>query len=309
MTFTFRPAVREKTPLIIGIAGPTKSGKTYSAQRVAAGIASTTGGKVAMLNAEGARGHQYADKFDYIACDIEPPFTPERYTQALTAMKALNPAVGIIDSCSHMHDGPGGLLEMHDNELDRMAGDKQGKARQAYAWAAWITPKKTENEFIYTMLGCDFPIILCFRAKEKIKIVRGKEPIDLGWQPIASERVSFETLFTLMLPPHSKGVPDLTISEMREPFDTLVPQGKPLDEALGIALAAWAVGAPKSPGSQPQGPSGDFITDFQAANLRALCEECGVSASEFYNSTGVNFTEVAAHKFESAVAWVRRRKK
>lgn len=26
MTYTFRPAVRENTPLIIGIAGPTKSG-------------------------------------------------------------------------------------------------------------------------------------------------------------------------------------------------------------------------------------------------------------------------------------------
>jgi uridine kinase len=39
MTVTIRPAVRENTPLIIGIAGPSKSGKTYSAHRVAAGLA------------------------------------------------------------------------------------------------------------------------------------------------------------------------------------------------------------------------------------------------------------------------------
>jgi hypothetical protein len=32
-------------------------------------------------------------------------------------------------------------------------------------------------------------VILCFRAKEKIKIVKGAEPIDLGWQPIASESI------------------------------------------------------------------------------------------------------------------------
>src|SRR5574337_614268 len=87
------------------------------------------------------------------------------------------------------------------------------------------------------------PVILCFRAKEKIKLVTGKPPQDLGWQPIAGEHVAFETIFTLMLPPHSKGVPDLEISDMREPFDTLVPKGKAIDEQLGRQLAAWARGA------------------------------------------------------------------
>ncbi len=74
MSFTFRPAVREHTPLIIGIAGPTKSGKTMSALRMASGLA---GGKpVAMINAEGPRGHQYADTFKYVACDLVPPYRP-----------------------------------------------------------------------------------------------------------------------------------------------------------------------------------------------------------------------------------------
>ncbi len=27
--FTFRPAIREQTPMIVGLAGPSKSGKTY----------------------------------------------------------------------------------------------------------------------------------------------------------------------------------------------------------------------------------------------------------------------------------------
>src|SRR5262245_55391480 len=77
MSFVLRPATRENTPLIVGIGGPTKSGKTYSAHRLAQGLAD--GGPVAMLNAEGARGHQYADKFKYLACDIEPPYSYGRY--------------------------------------------------------------------------------------------------------------------------------------------------------------------------------------------------------------------------------------
>lgn len=237
MSFTFRPAVRENTPLIIGIAGPTKSGKTYSALRVATGIAN--GGVVAMINAEGQRGHQYADKFKYLAADITPPYTPERYTEAVKAALEVKPAVLIIDSASHMHDGPGGLLEYHDAELDRLSKGRQDRDR--FNFMAWIKPKAAENAFIYTMLGATCPIVLAFRAKEKIKLVNGK-PVELGWQPIAGERITFETLFTLMLPPHSKGVPDLSISEMREPFDMMIPGDKPLDEIIGKRLAEWAKG-------------------------------------------------------------------
>src|SRR5207237_1355962 len=109
---------------------------------------------------------------------------------------------------------------------------------------------------IYTLSGMKCPVILCLRAKEKIRIVPGKPPVDLGWQPIVDERVAFETIFTLMLPPHSKGVHDLAISDMREPFDTLVPVGKQIDEQLGQRLAQWATGQPAAtPAATATAPS------------------------------------------------------
>jgi len=234
VTFTFRPAKRENTPLIVGIAGPTKSGKTYSAHRVAQGLAN--GGVVAMINAEGAKGHQYADEFNYVATDIEAPFRPERYTEVLKAALALEPAVVIVDSVSHMHDGPGGILEYQADEKARLGGGDKNN------YTAWIKPKAAENQFIYALLSADCHVVLCMRAKEKIKIVGGK-PVELGWQPIVGERVAFETLFTLMLPPHSKGAPDLSISEMRKPFDTLIRSGEQLTEETGAALREWASGA------------------------------------------------------------------
>lgn len=239
--YTFRPAVREHTPLVIGLAGPTKSGKTNSAHRLAVGLAQ--GGPIAMINTEGAKGHQYSDTFEYLYVDVQAPYRPSNYTAALKAALALNPrpAVVIIDSLSHMHDGPGGVLEYHEAELDRMAG-QDWKKRERSTWTAWIKPKAEENQFIYTMLSADCHLILCFRAKEKIKPVKGGDPIDLGWQPIAGERVAFETIFTLVLPPHSKGIPDLSLSEMREPFDKLIPAGSQLNEATGAALARWAAG-------------------------------------------------------------------
>lgn len=276
MSVSFRPARREHTPLIVGIAGPTKSGKTYSAHRVGQGIAQ--GGKVVMINTEGAKGHQYAEKFDYLATDLEAPFRPERYTEALKAALELKPAVVIIDSLSHMHDGPGGILEYHETELDRLAGNDYAK-RQRNTWTAWIKPKAEENELIYTMLGADCHIVACFRAKEKIKIVKGKDPIDLGWQPICGDKVGFETLFTLMLPPHSKGVPDLAISEMREPFDSLIPAGRPLDEETGRRLAEWSAGASGEPGAAvTSAGSGSPDVDAMVEELLVLADARGKRA-------------------------------
>lgn len=269
MTFTHRPAKRENTPLIVGLAGPTKSGKTYSAHRVAKGLAN--GGPVAMINAEGAKGHQYADEFDYTAIDITRPYRPERYTEALRYALGLEPrpAVVIIDSLSHMHDGPGGLLEYHSDELDRMAGT-DFKKRDRMNWTAWIRPKAAENQFIYAMLEADCHLILCFRAKEKIKIVKGAEPIELGWQPIAGERVAFETIFTLTLPPRSKGVPDLSASDMRKPFDTLIRPDQPLTEDTGRALREWASGGAPVRADEPVAHSQSAITDGQSKKLDVL---------------------------------------
>ena len=96
---------------------------------------------------------------------------------------------------------------------------------------------------INAMLQMDCYIILCFRAKEKLKLVKGKDPEPLGWQPIASDRIHYETAFTLILPPGSKGTPDMSAigSELREPYDTMVT-GKTIDEELGRKLAKWAEG-------------------------------------------------------------------
>lgn len=274
MSFTFRPAVRENTPIIVGLAGPSKSGKTMSALRLAVGMAN--GGQIAMINTEGPRGHQYAEKFKYIAADLNEPFSMKRYEEAIKAAEELKPAVLIIDSMSHAHEGIGGMLDQHERELDRMAGQDFQK-RQKMTWAAWVKPKKDEADMIGLMLRLGCHIILAFRAKEKIKIVRGQEPIDLGWQPIASDRIHFETLFTLTLPPHSAGTPDMKASDLREPFDSMIPAGKQLDESLGEKIVNWAAGgAPKPKTEEKKEPpkEGKKKEDFGEI-LKRECERLG----------------------------------
>lgn len=260
MSITFRPAVRENTPLIIGLAGPTKSGKTYSAHRLAVGLAN--GGRIIMLNAEGARGHQYADTFKYDTCDLVPPYRYPVVEDIFREAVRLKPGAIIIDSLSHLHDGPGGALEWHEEEIDRVTGNSRDyKTRDKANFTAWIKVKAAENSFRYALLESPCPVILAMRAKEKLRIVAGKPPVNLGWQPIVGESIAFETIFTLVLPPHSRGVPDMESSDMREPFDTMIPADKPVDESLGRKLAEWAAGHAKHTPAPEPGATADEVAE------------------------------------------------
>lgn len=314
MSYQFRPAVREQTPLIIGLAGPSKSGKTYSALRLATGMAN--GGKIAMINTEGKRGHMYAERFKYDALDIGEPFSYERYREAVLAAKELNPAALIIDSISHAHEGPGGMLDQHERYLDEKCGN-DFKKRDRLTWTAWIRPKAQEAQFINTIIQLDFPVILCFRAKEKLKIVRGQEPIPMGWQPICSDRIPFETTATLILTPGCKGEPDLSAraSELREPMDALIKPTQ-INEELGQRLAAWAKGsttnapAPQSLQTGPEQASSaaagaTFITDEQARNLLSYCEQTGVNISRVLLKAKVSGVEqIPAAMYQRCVDFI-----
>jgi hypothetical protein len=241
MAMTFRPAIRSETPLIIGLAGPSKSGKTFSALRLAVGLAN--GGPIAMINTEGARGHMYAEWFQYSTLDLSEPFAYSRYREAVLAANAIGPKVLIIDSVSHAHEGEGGMLDQQEKFLQERAGDDY-KKRERLTWTAWIKPKAEEAQFINTLIRSNFSIILCFRAKEKLKIVKGADPIPRGFQPICSERIPFETTATLILPPGSQGTPDLSAqaSGLRKPLETII-KDEQIDEELGKRLGNWAAGA------------------------------------------------------------------
>jgi hypothetical protein len=60
MSFSFRPAVRESVSLLIGLSGGTGSGKTYSAMRLAHGIAGDQ--PFAVIDTEAGRAKHYADR-------------------------------------------------------------------------------------------------------------------------------------------------------------------------------------------------------------------------------------------------------
>ena len=242
--FQIKPATREAVPLIIGIVGPSGSGKTYSALRLATGI----GGKIIVIDTEARRSLYYADKFAFEHVDFKAPFGPLDYLAAIKQAVAAGARTIIIDSMSHEHEGPGGVLEQHDTEMDRLSSAWK-TSRDKVNMSAWQAPKRDRRRLINEMLQMGVNFIMCYRAKEKMDL-KGEKPKQLGWMPIAGEEYVYESTLTCLLYPSGGGVPQWHPAEMGEKaiiklpgqFAAILEKTEPLSEAIGAALAKWAAG-------------------------------------------------------------------
>lgn len=118
MGFKVKKATREKIYTKIALMAPSGGGKTYSALRLATGMADEiekeTGkkAKILMGNTEQKRGYYYANEFNYDIVDIEAPHNPEKYVEFIEFAVAEGYDIVIIDSSSHEWEGKGGCLEL-----------------------------------------------------------------------------------------------------------------------------------------------------------------------------------------------------
>jgi hypothetical protein len=247
MSFQFKPAIREQVGLLIGLAGGTGSGKTFSAMRMASGICGDK--PFAVIDTEAGRAKHYADQFRFDHGDLMAPFTPERYAEAILAADAAKYPCIVVDSCSHEWSGTGGVLEMQEAELDRMAGDNWQK-REACRMAAWIKPKMAHKKMVQRLLQVRAHLILCFRAEEKIEMVKEDGKMKIvpkvsltginGWIPVCEKNLPFELTTSFLLTADAPGMPKPI--KLQEQQKSMFPLDKPISEESGKLVAQWAAG-------------------------------------------------------------------
>lgn len=154
---TIREAHREGAKLLIGLAGVSGGGKTYSAIMLGYGLANKNAKKLGFLDTENRRGSLYSDILPngerFLIGDLLPPFSPDRYCTAIKEFQAAKVDVLVIDSASHEWFGEGGCCDIADAAL------KAGKKT-----ADWIRAKAAHKRFMNTLLMSDMHIIVCFRA-------------------------------------------------------------------------------------------------------------------------------------------------
>jgi hypothetical protein len=248
MTIQFQKGVRENVGLWINLIGSSGSGKTYSAMSLASGIAGDK--PFALIDTENRRGLHYADRFNFDHADLQAPFRPDAYADAIVAADKAGYPVIVIDSGSHVWAGDGGILDWHEEEVNRMAGD-DWKKRESVKMAAWIKPKMSHKQMVQKMLQVRAHIILCLRAEEKIEMVKsqnGRLEIQKkqslvgkdGWIPVCDKNLPFEATVSFLLMADKPGYPHPI--KLQEQHKTIFPLDRPINAESGKLLATWAVG-------------------------------------------------------------------
>ena len=258
-TFQDEPAVRAAVPLLVGLAGPSGCGKTYSALRLATGMQRIQKGEIFVVDTEANRAKHYApaegepvkpgETFAFRHVEFKAPFGPLNYLTAIEHCVSRGAKIIIVDSMSHEHEGPGGVLEMHAAAVERMAGGDLKKAERV-KMLAWVKPKQERRRLLNSLVQTGASMIFCFRAKEKLKMVPGKDPIPLGWMPIAGDEFVYEMTTSILLPAGARGVPEWQPEQVGErqmvklpaQFTWLAENRNELDESVGERMAQWAAG-------------------------------------------------------------------
>jgi hypothetical protein len=270
-TFEVKPAKRGRTPILIGLFGPSSSGKTYSALRLATGIQSVVGGDIVGIDTEARRMLHYADEFTFQHMEFGEPFGSLDYLDAFRhAVLELGAKTVIVDSMSHEHEGVGGMVSEHERIATLMATDRQsGKFDSAkyerVKMLAWNEPKQKRRALLNGILQLNANFIFCFRAKNTSKPQQVKvegsnrtknEVVQMGFMPIGGEDFVYEMTLAALLKPGAGGVPSWQSDQPGErqmiklpgQFEFLRSEkfaGRALDETIGAALARWASGQAK----------------------------------------------------------------
>jgi hypothetical protein len=260
VSFTFAPAetFTERAGLFVSLTGGTNSGKTYSALRLAHGIAGPTG-KIAVLDTEGGRTLHLKDAFAFDANVMQPPFRPERFSDAARAAEESGYAALVIDSFSMEWVGIGGVLDWQAAELQRMAGDDYRK-QERMKMASWIKPKTAHKAMVYALLQRRIPIIFSIRGEETVKPGEAGEKPTKILKSVCNSQFPYEVTVSFRLEAERKGYVDLSDPrswKMEGAHEAIFKHGDRISEEHGAALAAWARGERQEQApTQPRQPTG-----------------------------------------------------
>ena len=155
----FKRAKKEKIWLKVLLAGPSGSGKSYSALRLAKGIAKETNGEIAVIDTENGRIRYYADEFTFDDLQLADPYTPESYIEAIENAVESGYSVLVIDSLTHEWNW---CLD----QIEKIPGTN------SYTKWAKITPR--HDKFREKILQAPIHIIATVRGKDAYVLEQDK---------------------------------------------------------------------------------------------------------------------------------------
>lgn len=241
---TFQKAERRQVKLKVALTGPSGSGKTYSGLLIAAGL----GKRIAVIDTENGSASLYADakkgplagiQFDTL--DLKPPYTIQKYTDAITAAEQEGYDVLLIDSISHAWAGEGGLLSKKE-ALDARGGRKNN-------WTNWAPITKEHEAFKARLLNAGLHLVCTMRSKQDYVLDQGEggktTPRKVGMAPVQRDGMEYEFTVVLDLAMDHNAVASKDRTDL---FEGMV--FKPSRDTAKILLD-WLAGAKPAQGAEP----------------------------------------------------------
>lgn len=214
----FTKANKKKQKLRLLLEGASGSGKTYSALLIAKAL----GKKIAVIDTEKGSASLYDKLIDFDTCELEAPFTPEKYMQAIIEAEKAGYDVLIIDSITHEWSGKGGCLDIQN-----------GLGGRYQDWAK-VTPR--HNAFIESILQSKMHIIATARTKADYETTNkdGKLKVEkVGLKTEQRDGLDFE--FTLVFRINENHIATAT-KDRTSLFNGL---DSVLDEQTGDKILGW----------------------------------------------------------------------
>lgn len=219
----FQKAKREQIWAKVLLNSPSGGGKTYSALRLAAGIARKCGSRVAAIDTENGRIRYYANEFDFDDMQLEEPYSPEKYMDAIDEAVKAGYKVLIIDSTSHEWNF---CLDLVNN----MPGTN--------SYTKWKSVTPRHNAFQEKILQAPIHIIATVRGKDEyvLEDSNGKKvpkKVGLGYTQRDGAEFNYTVTLNLDQSTHRFSATKDNTHLFEDRYDVLT-------EADGEAIYEWA---------------------------------------------------------------------
>lgn len=277
----FQKAKREQVWIKVLLSGASGSGKSYSALRMATGIAKSCKSKIAYIGTEGSRNKYYADEFEYDLLELEDPFESEKYMKAIDAAVDAGYQVLIIDSTTHEWKW---LNDVHD----KMPGN---------SFTNWGKLKPRHAKFMEKVLTSPIHVIATARGKDEyvLEEKNGKQvPKKVGMGAQQDKDISYEYTVSLMI-----SQDDHVASADKDNTKLFDGKYEVLTEKDGVNLYEWAnrgeTPAPKK--EKPHAEDDEYEDDdydeldITIDKIIKICKKVGGAKNKELMSTLKQFTK------------------
>lgn len=202
------------------------------------------------------------------AIDFDPPFSAQRYLEAIKMAQNAGMEFLIIDSLSHAWAGEGGLLEVQGNIAKRTGN----------SYTAWRDVTPQHNMLVESILQCDMHIAITLRSKTEYVVEeneRGKKtPRKVGTEPVFRNGIEYEltTFFDIGID-HTASVTKDRTTLFDGRFFQITPD-------TGAMIQSWLTDAPPVKPSRLPEPTQVPLAEQVDTLMKRVCQNLSKEEKE-----------------------------